>query len=52
MVTAAAAAIRKVETTSTSSKELLNRAAKEFEEGTALLHRQKVIKLADWSEAG
>ena len=52
-VAAAAAAIGKVDTTSSSSKALLDRAAKELQEGTALLvHRQKVIKLADRSEAG
>ena len=52
-VAAAAAAISKVETTSSSSKVLLDRAAKELEEGTVLIvHRQKVIKLADRSEAG
>ena len=51
-VAVAAAAISKVETTSSSSKALLDRAAKELEEGTALfVHRQKVIKLADRSEA-
>ena len=52
-VVAAAAAISKVETTSSSSKALFDRAVKELEEGTALIvHRQKVIKLADWSEVG
>ena len=52
-VAAAAAAIGKVEKASTSSKALLNRTAKELKEGIALLaHRQKVIKLADQSEAG
>ena len=52
-VAAAAAAIGKVDTTSSSSKALLDRAAKELQEGTAhLVHRQKVIKLADRSEAG
>ena len=52
-VAAAAAAIGKVKTTSTSSKALLDFDAKELEEGTALiLHRQKVFKLADCSEAG
>ena len=51
-VVAADAAIAKVEITSTSSKALLDCAAKELEEGTALIsHRQKVIKLADRSEA-
>ena len=52
-VAAAAAAIGKVETASSSAKALLERAAKELNEGMALLvHRQKIIKLADRSEAG
>ena len=52
-VAAAAAAIGQVDTTSSRSKALLDQAAKELQEGTALLvHRQKVIKLADRSEAG
>ena len=47
-VEAAAPAKRKVETTTTSSKALLNSAVKELEEGTALLlRRQKVTKLAE-----
>ena len=52
-VAAAAVAIGKAEPASGSSKALLDRAEKELKEGMNLLiHRQKVIKLADRSEAG
>ena len=52
-VAAAAAVIGKVEPASGSSKALLDRAEKELNEGMDLLvHRQKVFKLVDRSEAG
>ena len=52
-VVAAVVAIGKAEPASGNSKALLDRAEKELKEGMNLLiHRQKVIKLADRSEAG